>query len=162
MDREADVVGVTEDVDENEVLLLDSELLELVEELVKELFDVLVTGKVDMLCVVGIKVNEEEDVSKKDDELETLVLIEVENKLKLDEVFDGATNILDDELVLSNVLVGILDDELVNILDEELNEELVGILEEKLDEELVSILDEELDSTLNVETALEELLDMKF
>lgn len=161
MDREADVVGVTEDV-ENEVLLLDSELLELVEELVKELFDVLVTGKVDMLCVVGIKVNEEEDVSKKDDELETLVLIEVENKLKLDEVFDGATNILDDELVLSNVLVGILDDELVNILDEELNEELVGILEEKLDEELVSILDEELDSTLNVETALEELLDMKF
>lgn len=161
MDREADVVGVTEDV-ENEVLLLDSELLELVEELVKELFDVLVTGKVDMLCVVGIKVNEEEDVSKKDDELETLVLIEVENKLKLDEVFDGATNILDDELVLSNVLVGILDDELVNILDEELNEELVGILEEKLDEELVSILDEELDSTLNVDTALEELLDMKF
>lgn len=161
MDREADVVGVTED-DENEVLLLDSELLELVEELVKELFDVLVTGKVDMLCVVGIKVNEEEDVSKKDDELETLVLIEVENKLKLDEVFDGATNILDDELVLSNVLVGILDDELVNILDEELNEELVGILEEKLDEELVSILDEELDSTLNVDTALEELLDMKF
>lgn len=162
MDREADVVGVTEDVDENEVLLLDSELLELVEELVKELFDVLVTGKVDMLCVVGVKVDEEEDVSKKDDELETLVLIEVENKLKLDEVFDGATNILDDELVLSNVLVGILDDELVNILDEELNEELVGILEEKLDEELVSILDEELDSTLNVETALEELLDMKF
>lgn len=161
MDREADVVGVTED-DENEVLLLDSELLELVEELVKELFDVLVTGKVDMLCVVGIKVDEEEDVSKKDDELETLVLIEVENKLKLDEVFDGATNILDDELVLSNVLVGILDDELVNILDEELNEELVGILEEKLDEELVSILDEELDSTLNVDTALEELLDMKF
>lgn len=161
MDREADVVGVTEDV-ENEVLLLDSELLELVEELVKELFDVLVTGKVDMLCVVGIKVDEEEDVSKKDDELETLVLIEVENKLKLDEVFDGATNILDDELVLSNVLVGILDDELVNILDEELNEELVGILEEKLDEELVSILDEELDSTLNVDTALEELLDMKF
>lgn len=153
MDREADVVGVTED-DENEVLLLDSELLELVEELVKELFDVLVTGKVDMLCVVGIKVDEEEDVSKKDDELETLVLIEVENKLKLDEVFDGATNILDDELVLSNVLVG--------ILDEELNEELVGILEEKLDEELVSILDEELDSTLNVDTALEELLDMKF
>lgn len=161
MDREADVVGVTED-DENEVLLLDSELLELVEELVKELFDVLVTGKVDMLCVVGIKVDEEEDVSKKDDELETLVLIEVENKLKLDEVFDGAANILDDELVLSNVLVGILDDELVNILDEELNEELVGILEEKLDEELVSILDEELDSTLNVDTALEELLDMKF
>lgn len=161
MDREADVVGVTED-DENEVLLVDSELLELVEELVKELFDVLVTGKVDMLCVVGIKVDEEEDVSKKDDELETLVLIEVENKLKLDEVFDGATNILDDELVLSNVLVGILDDELVNILDEELNEELVGILEEKLDEELVSILDEELDSTLNVDTALEELLDMKF
>jgi hypothetical protein len=161
VDREADVVGVTEDV-ENEVLLLDSELLELVEELVKELFDVLVTGKVDMLCVVGIKVDEEEDVSKKDDELETLVLIEVENKLKLDEVFDGATNILDDELVLSNVLVGILDDELVNILDEELNEELVGILEEKLDEELVSILDEELDSTFNVDTALEELLDMKF
>lgn len=161
MDREADVVGVTED-DENEVLLLDSELLELVEELVKELFDVLVTGKVDMLCVVGIKVDEEEDVSKKDDELETLVLIEVENKLKLDEVFDGATNILDDELVLSNVLVGILDDELAVILDEELNEELVGILEEKLDEELVSILDEELDSTLNVDTALEELLDMKF
>ena len=161
MNREADVVGVTED-DENEVLPLDSELLELVEELVKELFDVLVTGKVDMLCVVGIKVDEEEDVSKKDDELETLVLIEVENKLKLDEVFDGARNILDDELVLSNVLVGILDDELVNILDEELNEELVGILEEKLDEELVSILDEELDSTLNVDTALEELLDMKF
>ena len=157
MDREADVVGVTEDV-ENEVLLLDSELLELMEELVKELFDVLVTGKVDMLCVVGIKVDEEEDVSKKDDELETLVLIEVENKLKLDEVFDGATNILDDELVLSNVLVGILDKELCSILDEE----LVGILEEKLDEELVSILDEELDSTLNVDTALEELLDMKF
>lgn len=162
MDREADVVGVTEDVDENEVLLLDSELLELVDELVKELFDVLVTGKVDMLCVVGIKVDEEEDVSKKDDELETLVLIEVENKLKLDEVFDGATNILDDELVLSNVLVGILDEELSGILDEELNEELVGILEEKLDEEVVGILDEELDSTLNVDTALEELLDMKF
>lgn len=156
MDNVADVVGVAVDVDENEVLLFDSELVELVDELVMELVDVLVTGKVDMLCVVGIRVDEVEDVSNKEDELETLVLIDVEKKLKLDEVFDGATNILDDELVLSKILAGILD-----VVNEELKEELVGIIDEKLNEELVGILDAELDSKLNVDPALE-LLDIKF
>lgn len=143
MDNDFDVVGVIEDVDEDvgvkEVLLLDSEKLELLE---RELFDVLVIGKVDMLLDVIIGVDEVDVVFNKDIELETLVLIEVVNKLKLDVVFDdvsvGATKILDDELVVANVL----GKELVEILDEELKREL--------------------DSILKVEIANEELLDMKF
>lgn len=143
MDNDFDVVGVIEDVDEDvgvkEVLLLDSEKLELLE---RELFDVLVIGKVDMLLDVIIGVDEVDVVFNKDIELETLVLIEVVNKLKLDVVFDdvsvGATKILDDELVVANVL----GEELVEILDEELKREL--------------------DSILKVEIANEELLDMKF
>lgn len=143
MDNDFDVVWVIEDVDEDvgvkEVLLLDSEKLELLE---RELFDVLVIGKVDMLLDVIIGVDEVDVVFNKDIELETLVLIEVVNKLKLDVVFDdvsvGATKILDDELVVANVL----GEELVEILDEELKREL--------------------DSILKVEIANEELLDMKF
>lgn len=150
MDNDADVVGVPEDVDLNEVLLLDSIL-----ELVIDLFDVLVAGKVDMLCVVGVDVFK--DASKNDDVLETFVLIEVENKLKLEEVFDGATNILENKIVPSDVLVGTLDEELVNVLDEG----LVNVFDEGLDEELVGIIDEELDSALNVEATADELLDMK-